>query len=863
MRPLQYLEYLEYLSVPINSSIHVAPQDEDSRSKAEAALRRSQLLSADPDVLYSSYRRITVVDKVFSLLRARFHLTLWASKIQLIMANNSIGFQISLELANILPIRNIVSAVTTATWSTVLNLARNLKRSGSDLLVEEDLCNVFGRVTIDHTLSKTFLVEILKDTKLVELPNKNIELSAGAGPTLNRAIERYRLEIPDESLLATFIQLALLSWTQERLSLASSLHHALNKRVEIGLGRVHGINASPGQSSLADTLDACSSQSSSFPWNQYLVAVKERMPFLWEMNDTIALPTNLLIACLDGLPIMQRMPDDYTLRVSERGGCITLVIWAHHMLGLSVLVKGPTPEQDIIFAHKHHNGPAHIVIDGTKSSFRGPEVCLLYQGTEIYLRIDPAEAEYVPVRSQERHSLLDYSTIMLCRSFNERLEAFDREDREPAVTDAMHFATAVALSFAKRAYRGGLSNVPCSIKEWQIWDAASVLFGGRIKEHDINTIRGFADTIPLDRPLNSLPPERLPSALRDYFADPQSSHGDASALWTAAVDIFVMSTISNIRSCEKLPIICDDSMDEVSSIRTKLVRWKASHIEMAANDFFSYVSWRMLGPDPSFGDQALEQGSVTVFMVSDFGWTLYLSTFGDNDGDPARINPERLFVFQGVPTNKKTGKRKFRARDATVSDLSWAITGQTYGKPTWTIDVPGATSGLYKPRCVSPVHTRNEFFGPATDAFHIIIRYRGEHLEPVLQDGRRHQFEVERAYRALHDNLWNTYRAPPCTHKDLHRSEWPQEHSLGIDVATAAGNWSWFIEEQNPRQKTKVLQRIVILLVKGDARARWLAVGVAFESKRLRHTMLRGFDCCEACAVQAAAAKEGKWFVII
>ncbi|PMD29107.1 hypothetical protein L207DRAFT_406728, partial [Hyaloscypha variabilis F] len=50
-------------------------------------------------------------------------------------------FSLSLELANILPIKSALSY----TASTVVNLARELKRSGSDLLVEEDLAAIFGR----------------------------------------------------------------------------------------------------------------------------------------------------------------------------------------------------------------------------------------------------------------------------------------------------------------------------------------------------------------------------------------------------------------------------------------------------------------------------------------------------------------------------------------------------------------------------------------------------------------------------------------------------------------------------------------------------------------------------------------------
>ena len=63
-----------------------------------------------------------------------------------------VGFQLAFELTNVLPIREILKA----TPAYIMSLARNLRKSGSDLIVEMDLAEVFGRVNISSELETKF-----------------------------------------------------------------------------------------------------------------------------------------------------------------------------------------------------------------------------------------------------------------------------------------------------------------------------------------------------------------------------------------------------------------------------------------------------------------------------------------------------------------------------------------------------------------------------------------------------------------------------------------------------------------------------------------------------------------------------------
>ncbi|KAL8648477.1 MAG: hypothetical protein Q9226_005977 [Calogaya cf. arnoldii] len=62
------------------------------------------------------------------------------------------GFQLSFELAKAFPIR----IITESAGSKLLKYARDLRISGSDIVVEADLAEVFGRGKIVPGIEKKF-----------------------------------------------------------------------------------------------------------------------------------------------------------------------------------------------------------------------------------------------------------------------------------------------------------------------------------------------------------------------------------------------------------------------------------------------------------------------------------------------------------------------------------------------------------------------------------------------------------------------------------------------------------------------------------------------------------------------------------
>ena len=134
-------------------------------------------------------------------------------------------------------------------------------------------------------------------------------------------------------------------------------------------------------------------------------------------------------------------------------------------------------------------------------------------------------------------------------------------------------------------------------------------------------------------------------------------------------------------------------------IQLSLLGWMHGRTE--EKDLFYLISQMLVGS--RFLQEENAAGS-SVFLVSDFGWSVYVSAVGDND--PADTKPELLYIQKGVPTNPENGERKSRIRDD-VSE-GW---GNLY--------IPGIKifdrGESYVPRCLTQVKRRTEYYGSRED----------------------------------------------------------------------------------------------------------------------------------------------------
>jgi hypothetical protein len=112
-----------------------------------------------------------------------------------------VGFQLSLDVASLFPAA--ISGV-----STLIDYARSLRTSGSDIVVEADLAEIFGRGRVSVELERKFKTEvkIQKFTPLYQ--GSGIELHQGPGPTMLHAFQepRYFATVLTLSMLSAFMQ---------------------------------------------------------------------------------------------------------------------------------------------------------------------------------------------------------------------------------------------------------------------------------------------------------------------------------------------------------------------------------------------------------------------------------------------------------------------------------------------------------------------------------------------------------------------------------------------------------------------------------------------------------------------------------
>ena len=287
-------------------------------------------------------------------------------------------FSLSLELTNLVPLGNILSAA----GNSILNLARDLRKSGSDITVEEDLTLVLGRNRISPKFESTFRVAVRGSSQQQIGEFIDIILEAGAGPTVQRSLKH-------PPYFSTVAQLSLLAFTQNLNRLSWTLSKLFERRLS---GAPQHLQGHPSADSIRGTLRACREQTSGFNWNLVFEAVErvlgcDKSPLntqkraIHDLNceDGRSLPIPILQGCLDMLTAVQTLSEDRMIYINAETGYSALVVWAHHLLDLNVEIRKYRHKKGYVFG----NEPGQIIFCINKL---GPSICLMDKTDEI-LRI--------------------------------------------------------------------------------------------------------------------------------------------------------------------------------------------------------------------------------------------------------------------------------------------------------------------------------------------------------------------------------------------------------------------------------------------------------------------------------------------
>ena len=236
-------------------------------------------------------------------------------------------FSLSLELTNLVPFGSLL----TSAGRGMLNLMREIQQSGSDIVTEADLAEIFGRNRIEARFASSFRTAVRKSVihKISDVAELVIE---AGGPTVRRGLV-------EPAYFSTILQLSLLIYTHDLAQLSRCLAKAIEKRAE-GATEPVGV---PRHDALKGTLRACREQTSGFMWELFLLPVEKKLAHFTGPEGpwiTRQIPVPILRALLDSFTAVQYLPESRYIHIETYSGLVPIVVWAHHVLGLTVRVDG-------------------------------------------------------------------------------------------------------------------------------------------------------------------------------------------------------------------------------------------------------------------------------------------------------------------------------------------------------------------------------------------------------------------------------------------------------------------------------------------------------------------------------------------
>lgn len=731
-------------------------------------------------------------------------------------------FSLSLELTKFIPVGPILNSAGRG----LAGLVRELQVSGSDIVTEQDLAGVFGRNRIEQLFASTFRTAVKQSLihKVSDLAELVIE--AGAGPTVRRSLN-------EPAYFSTVVQLSLLSWTQSLTQLAKSLSIALERRAQ---GSTEYVDL-PSYDALKGTLRACREQTSGFMWELFFSAVDEQLTGVFgslERHERRPVPTAILQALLDSFTAVQHLPEHTLLRIRTVHGVSTVIIWAHHVLGLTVAVQtnqsiirfGPGTETVYIDCRSHIKSHSSII-----------EASLMSETNDLLFRVveskeDDDTSLLVPTG---RYPLLGYGNKIL------ELEVYEAELWEAFVYEIVTSCISLVqkefeIQTSINVTRKGKDICPSA---YQVLEVGKMLFPKNLTLLDSLDLR-------IKQPC-LVGSKQIPEAYQLQGMLPRQ------ILLRLTHVLLVLSMIDNITSCQGL------SLDyRLTAIRKQ--RYDPFHLPDAREAFYSVASLirgSMHNPEDVFDHRTA--------VISAWGWSLCMGSILCHD--PSELK-SGLAVYQGVPTRK--GERKRLILDSFVSYPLAHHAEQNHSRiehcnDYTTIANPGDRFEFMS--WTRPSETR--YFISTTDiAFEVAKFYRCEPAETsdlrAVSGSRSLPEEIRLGFRSMQELYWEATHITNCEHLAY----------LGREITLCQDTWAFngFGEPKRPSQRSaggnwtlSPEGSVHVGLVAGNTSARWILLSSMLQSWRRYDTLstlkvfVRGPDCCFDCAINISSrARTGK-----
>ena len=629
----------------------------------------------------------------------------------------NVGLQFGLELTKILPIKETVQTAGTR----LLALARDLRKAGSDLLVEDDLAELIGRVKIKPDFEAEFRGEVARQGVLTLPGVTEFQLAYGAGPTVMNALR-------DRRYMSAVIQLSLLSAFHPREQLAGMIANTMTQRSEAGIPDAY---PDPGFPALVGTLASIAEQTSTFQWCSLAEKVEKALGqgltgYIYH-SDNVRVTPSLLAGIFDAFVAVQSLPEDRQIEVSNQTGAITIVTWAHFVLGLDVVVVSNISEK----VHFGEGSHSQVIIQwnaglANTELLRDPELRLLDADASVILRSYQDEDLHDVIRAQDRHVLLGWGAMSLRRSLNNQ---FLIAEESPIYQDLATSATARALFYRAKAKRfipddftstknhQHLLNSRVSLEAWRFLRAAKILFHPR--EIEIDSVNAHLSFLETSEAHMTVLPTSCSVHLK-HFNEGEERTSAAQDLngvvWGLARIILLLAHVSNLEESIDVPLLSEVYDVEYGKFMRSLNKPPYDEVRLSQSDIFRNMAM-MISDDQKvlksmktfYGhDSRDDETSREVWLWSDYGWSIYFDTVGDKD--PADVRPELIHIKRGVPTHVQTGERRRILVDGRALGR---------GSPRGGYSLVNATKFI--PQSVGTVKKRRELWSRGLDNFALTI----------------------------------------------------------------------------------------------------------------------------------------------
>ena len=573
---------------------------------------------------------------------------------------------------------------------------------------------------------------------------------------------------------------------------------------------------------------ACEEQTSKYDWSGHLQAVSDLLG-LTIREAGRELPRAMLHALFDILPLLQCLPEDRFCHIEGLPGVSLVTVWAHHVLGLTVLVKSPRGN-----THCFGVGKEQVYIDGEQIN-----ACItLFDSSlgsmEPLFLLKPEED--IPINSYLKSPVRGYGQLQL----RDHCEAIAFQCDAAFIDDMKLVVLAVTQIIAKHLWKDmdatGNSSTQKHMTEKHILRAAQLIFHDPdLTFHDAEPYLAAYSSRALNEDL--VPPGLIAAALQNNRNGDGLWRGCLSIAKTLGILILTLAHVQDLGTCELLPLGNCDLLC-LHNLFNQMREWNGKdRLMISGSTWFEALALLVTG-------HKTDNEAELTSLISDRGWSIYMASY--SKADPILIDVGRIGIANGVPS--RNGVR----REGVVDGPGiWTSKGAWFGK------VADGTQEVDLNLCANNLAAPRSMFGERGGYFAVSLVYDSKVMLPEL---RAEQNRLRTGYRALHDALWAATKLSSCSHGGQQQ----QLYTLPLGCATFAG----FPDDHT----VHLVERITILLTAHDSASRWRAlIGARMYLRDLTrdqipHTLhigLRGRDCCFACVIQHFLKEPGKWIVIL